>query len=132
MPLISIDFDPRAIAEAQAARKWYARRIAEAWERFLAELDRAIRQIRATPGQWPSYLHGTRVYRVRLSTSDCLSGDGSHHPSHRCGTWQTQARILEATIALNHLHDSGRASLPASPAIRLGRSLALPGSRKAI
>jgi plasmid stabilization system protein ParE len=65
MPLIPIDFDPRAIAEARAARRWYARRSADAANRFLAEFDRAVAQIRTTPGQWPSYLHGTRVYRLR-------------------------------------------------------------------
>jgi plasmid stabilization system protein ParE len=65
MPPMPIEFDPRAIAEARATRRWYARRSARVADRFLAELDRAIGQIRATPEQWPSYLHGTRVYRLR-------------------------------------------------------------------
>ena len=65
MPPIPFEFDPRAIAEARAARRWYARRSAAVADRFLAELDRAVERITRVPRQWPSYLHGTRVYRLR-------------------------------------------------------------------
>jgi plasmid stabilization system protein ParE len=65
MPAMPIEFDPRAIAEVRAARRWYSRRSAGVADRFLAEFDRAIEQISKTPQQWPSYLHGTRVYRLR-------------------------------------------------------------------
>jgi plasmid stabilization system protein ParE len=62
MPLI--EFDPRAVAEAKAARRWYAQRSASAAERFLAALDRAIERIGAAPRQSPTYLLGTRVCQL--------------------------------------------------------------------
>jgi plasmid stabilization system protein ParE len=62
---VPLEFHPRAIEEARAARRWYARRSPALADRFLAQLDLAVRQISAAPGQWPTYLHGTRVYRLR-------------------------------------------------------------------
>jgi plasmid stabilization system protein ParE len=61
----SLDFHRRAIEEARAARRWYGRRSAALANQFVAELDEAVRQIAAAPGQWPPHLHGTRVYRLR-------------------------------------------------------------------
>jgi plasmid stabilization system protein ParE len=61
----SLSFHPRAIVDARAARRWYARRSLALANRFLVELDEAVRLIAAAPGQWPAYLHGTRVYRLR-------------------------------------------------------------------
>jgi plasmid stabilization system protein ParE len=61
----SLDFHPRAIAEARAARRWYAQRSAALAGQFLSEFDDAVNQIATTPAQWPAYLHGTRFYRLR-------------------------------------------------------------------
>jgi plasmid stabilization system protein ParE len=61
----SLDYHPRAIQEARAALRWYARRSPALANRLLVELDEAARQIATAPAQWPMYLYGTRVYRLR-------------------------------------------------------------------
>ena len=61
----SLEFHPDAIAEARAAREWYAKRSPAAADAFMAELDRAVDLILSTPQRWPPYLHGTRRYPLR-------------------------------------------------------------------
>lgn len=56
---------PEAIAEARAARQWYASRSAGAAEAFVAELDVALDRIGEAPRTWPPYLAGTRRYLLR-------------------------------------------------------------------
>ncbi len=62
---LDLDIHPRAASEARAARRWYAQRSPSAAARFVVELDHAIAQVTAAPQQWPKYLHGPRVYRLR-------------------------------------------------------------------
>jgi plasmid stabilization system protein ParE len=91
-----IEFDPRAIAEARAARRWYARRSAAAAGRFLAELDRAVEQISAAPHRWAAYLHGTRSVRLRRfpylvvyrQTADAIQVVAVAHAKRRPGYWR--------------------------------------------
>ncbi len=59
-----LEIHPRAIAECRAARRWYARRSAEAADRFAAQLGRAALQITASPRLWPIHLHGTRAFKL--------------------------------------------------------------------
>ncbi len=61
----AFEVHPEAIAEAQAARRWYAERDPRAAEAFLTELDRAQAQVAATPDRWPAHLHGTQRFRLR-------------------------------------------------------------------
>jgi hypothetical protein len=49
-----VDFDPRAVREARAARRWYARVSAALATAFLA-----------APQAWPPHVHGTRAFRLR-------------------------------------------------------------------
>jgi len=65
MSPVRLEVHPQAIVEACAARRWYAQRSVAAANQFVAELDHAVVQITSAPQQWPSYLHGTRVYRLR-------------------------------------------------------------------
>jgi plasmid stabilization system protein ParE len=65
MSPVRLEIHPRAIAEARAARRWYAQRSSSVAAQFVVELDHAIAQITTAPPQWPPYLHGTRVYRLR-------------------------------------------------------------------
>jgi len=58
---LPVDFHPRAMAEARAARLWYHRRSPAVAIRFVAELDNAILRISNTPQAFGTYLHGTRV-----------------------------------------------------------------------
>jgi plasmid stabilization system protein ParE len=60
-----VEFHRLAIADARQARRWYARRSATLANLFLARLGDAVAQIAAAPQQWPAYLHGTRVFRLR-------------------------------------------------------------------
>lgn len=60
-----INIHPEAVAEAQAAYRWYRERSETAAEAFLAELDRAIELISESPLRWPLYLQGTRHFLLR-------------------------------------------------------------------
>jgi len=62
---LNLEFHPRAVEEARAARRYYARRSATLANRFLTALDNALGQIFATPSQWPTHLHSTRFLRLR-------------------------------------------------------------------
>ncbi|MDW7760421.1 MAG: type II toxin-antitoxin system RelE/ParE family toxin [Acidobacteriota bacterium] len=57
-----VDIHPEAIAEAQAASRWYLERSVSAAETYLAELDMAVEAIAENPKMWPRYVHGTRRY----------------------------------------------------------------------
>jgi toxin ParE1/3/4 len=91
-----VELHPLAIAEARAARRWYARRSPEAAERFVAELDRAIDAIGSNPAICPSYLHGTRVRRLRRfpylvifrQTTTALQVLAVAHGKRRPGYWK--------------------------------------------
>jgi plasmid stabilization system protein ParE len=61
----ALELHPEAVAEASAARQWYAERSESAAARFVAELDHAIEQILEGPDQWPAYIHSTRQYTLR-------------------------------------------------------------------
>jgi plasmid stabilization system protein ParE len=64
MSPVRLEVHPRAVAEARAARRWYARRLPALATRFLAELDDAVTHITTAPQQGPAYLHGMRVYHL--------------------------------------------------------------------
>ncbi|MBN2061842.1 MAG: type II toxin-antitoxin system RelE/ParE family toxin [Deltaproteobacteria bacterium] len=53
---------PDAVAEAQAAYRWYRERSVSAAGAYLAELDQAVEAIVENPKLWPQYVHGTRRY----------------------------------------------------------------------
>jgi plasmid stabilization system protein ParE len=98
MPPKPVEFDPRAVEEARAARRWYARRSQAVAERFLAELDRAVERIGSTPQIWPTYFHGTRVFRLRrfpYLISHDLSGERRGDPGHRHRPRPPKARVLK-------------------------------------
>ena len=65
MPRPALEVHPEAVAEARAAREWYAHRSQAAANRFMAELDHAIEQILDSPSMWPAYVHDTRQYTLR-------------------------------------------------------------------
>ncbi|MCZ6625894.1 MAG: type II toxin-antitoxin system RelE/ParE family toxin [Deltaproteobacteria bacterium] len=60
-----VDIHPEAVAEAQAAYRWYHERNQIAAAAFLAELDRAVELISEGPMHWPAHLHGTRRFLLR-------------------------------------------------------------------
>ncbi|MBL8623214.1 MAG: type II toxin-antitoxin system RelE/ParE family toxin [Myxococcales bacterium] len=53
---------PEAIAEARAARRWYAERDELVGAAFMAELDRAVELVARLPGVWPLFEGGTRRF----------------------------------------------------------------------
>jgi len=60
-----VDIHPEAIAEAQAATRWYRERSPSAAAAYLAELDSAVAAIAGNAEIWPRYVHGTRRYIFR-------------------------------------------------------------------
>ena len=62
MSRTSVEFHPAAIAEARAAREWYAERSPVAALAFLAELDLAVERVVEAPSRWPQQTEGTRTY----------------------------------------------------------------------
>ena len=60
-----IDVHPEAVAEAQAAAKWYRQRSVLAAGAFLAELDLAVERIAENPEMYPHYIRGTRRYLLQ-------------------------------------------------------------------
>src|SRR5438128_231150 len=62
-----LELHPQAVAEARAARRWYARRNVAAADRFMAELDRAMARSVTAPQQchpYPPILLGTLLQRL--------------------------------------------------------------------
>jgi plasmid stabilization system protein ParE len=64
MPSRQVDIHPEAIAEAQAANRWYRDRSVSAAEAYLAEPDLAVEATAENPEMWPRYVHGTRRYSL--------------------------------------------------------------------
>ena len=62
MPRRSVGYHPAAFAEAQGAAAWYGERSPQAEAAFLAEIERAVKEIAAGPERWPPYLQGSRRY----------------------------------------------------------------------
>ena len=99
MSRLALEFHPEAVAEAHAAREWYAARSQSAADRFVAELDHAIEQILDGPSQWPLYLHGTRQYILRRfpylvvyrQTSSTVQVIAVAHGRQRPGYWKRRS-----------------------------------------
>lgn len=62
---LELRLHPAAIAEARAARQWYADRSENAAAAFVSELDRAVESILSAPDRWPPYIEGTRRFLMR-------------------------------------------------------------------
>ena len=60
-----VDFHPLAIAEARAARRWYARVSRALALRFMGTLDAAVAAVEANPQSHSPYLHGTRFCQLK-------------------------------------------------------------------
>ena len=61
----TIEIHPAAVAEAKAAREWYAERSAKAAAAFMAEIDLAMAQIQEHPERWRSHRQGERRYLLK-------------------------------------------------------------------
>ena len=60
-----LEIHPSALAELKSALSWYLERNETAADKFVAELDRAIELLVATPRRWPAGDHGTRKFVLR-------------------------------------------------------------------
>ena len=93
-----VDIHPEAIAEAQAANRWYLERSASAAEAYLAELDLAVEAIAAHPKMWPRYVHGTRryvfhrfpFYLVYRETANSIEIIAVTHGRRKPGYWKSR------------------------------------------
>ena len=61
---MDLHFLSEATAEAEEARRWYARRDLELASDFDQALANAVTQIKKSPTTWPQYMHGTQRYLV--------------------------------------------------------------------
>lgn len=83
------------MAEAAAARRWYAERDPDVADGFMEALDVAIAQITEPPLRWPPYVQGTRrllTRRFPFSIIYRISGDlvlviAIAHQRQRPGYW---------------------------------------------
>jgi plasmid stabilization system protein ParE len=91
-----LDLHPAALAELKSAVVWYRERNQTAALNFVAELDRAIDLLIASPGRWPIGEHGTRkfvlqrfpfavVYREKETVVQVLA---IAHGHRRPGYWK--------------------------------------------
>lgn len=91
-----LEFHPKAVEEAQAARAWYEFHSPEAARAFVAELEGAVDRIREGPNRWPTFLHGTRRYLLRRfpyivvyrEASSVIQVVAVAHASRRPGYWK--------------------------------------------
>jgi plasmid stabilization system protein ParE len=60
-----VQLHPAALAEAEAALRWYLERSQRAAESFLREISRAVDQIAQTPDRFPQFEFGTRKILLR-------------------------------------------------------------------
>ena len=65
MPRLPVGIHPAALEEATAAERWYRDRSDTAAVAFVAEIDRAVEQIRDAPERWPRHTQGTRRFLLR-------------------------------------------------------------------
>lgn len=91
-----IVFHPEAVAEAQAAARWYRERSVSAGEAFLNELDNAVEMISASPEIGAQYVQNTRrhlfrrfpFYLVYRKVSKKLEIIAVAHGRRRPGYWK--------------------------------------------
>jgi plasmid stabilization system protein ParE len=93
-----VDIHPEAIAEAQAATRWYRERSISAADAYLAELDWAVKSISENPEMWPRYAHGTQryifhrfpFYLVYRETAGKIEIIAVAHGRRRPGYWKSR------------------------------------------
>ena len=100
MSRIRVELDPEAVAEAQEAFHWYAKRSQRAADRFIAELDAAVARIGEQPQLFACYLHGTRRCRLKRypyavvfrEQADLIEVVAVAHCKRRPGYWKSRVR----------------------------------------
>jgi len=63
--LRTLEYLAEAVAEAEAAARWYAERSPLAAQRFSEELDDAEASILEAPETWPAFDHGARRFLLK-------------------------------------------------------------------
>lgn len=92
------DIHPAALDELRSAVSWYLDQNETAAIKFVAEVDRAIDLVSASPRRWPAGEHGTRkfvlqrypyaiIYRERESSVQILAVAHGHR---RPGYWKNR------------------------------------------
>ncbi|SPD74525.1 conserved hypothetical protein [uncultured Desulfobacterium sp.] len=98
MSLRHVYIHPEAIAEAQAANRWYRERSSSAADAYLAELDFAVEAIAKNPKMGSRYVHGTRryifhrfpFYLVYRETREKIEIIAVAHGRRRPGYWKNR------------------------------------------
>lgn len=63
--MATVRFHPEAREELEQAFEWYMERSRSAAESFLAEFDRGLAVLAASPSVWPEFESGSRRYILR-------------------------------------------------------------------
>lgn len=100
MSHLRVELDPEAIAEAEEAFYWYAKRSQRAADGLLAELDVAIARISEQPQLFAAYLHSTRRYLLKRypyavvfrEQPDLIQVVAVAHCKRRPGYWKSRVR----------------------------------------
>ena len=99
MSHVRVELDPEAIAEAQEAFHWYAKRSQRAADGFIAELDVAVARISEQTQLFASYLQGTRRYLLKRypyaivfrEQTDVIQVVAVAHCKRRPGYWKDRS-----------------------------------------
>jgi len=112
IPSRQVDIHPEAIAEAQAAHRWYRERSASAAEAYLAELDLAVEAIAKNPEMCPNMFMARGVLFSIASLS--IWSIGKLPVGLKSSLWPTVAENLDTgKTGLPNTHFSRRESLRA-------------------
>ena len=95
-----LEYVDEAIAEAEAAARWYAERSPLAAIRFSEELHVAENAIADAPNAWPAFHHGTQRYLLRRFPFSVIYRVETHHiliiavahGRRRPGYWESRTR----------------------------------------
>lgn len=94
--VLELEYLEEALAEAEAAARWYAERSAAAARGFSDEIDAAESAIARLPEAWPRFDHGTRRFLLRRYPFSVVYRVESHrvliiavaHGRRRPGYWK--------------------------------------------
>src|ERR1700674_1807395 len=98
-----LEIHPSALAELKSALSWYLERNETAADKFVAELDRAIELLVATPRRWPSGRpRHPEVRLAALPVCSFLSGETGSRPSAGHRSRARATRVLEGSPLTVH------------------------------
>jgi hypothetical protein len=97
---LQVEFHPEAVAEALAARDWYAAREASLGAAFVQEVEQAVRRIEDAPTRWPPLDRETRRVVAPVSVPVDLPRVAVRDPSAGCRAHASSPALLAQASSL--------------------------------